>query len=166
MASSKENAFGQGFEATENSIDEFFKTFNIPTLLHSCGIRKRNGYGVAAVLRAIFALPFAGKNFYRGIALKESAQIGKDSAYDFLSAEKHNWRKLLLGLFLLVHGRVKSLTDADRDVVLIADDSPYERPRAKRWNWPAACTITAPGNTYADTACSPSPGPTGRAASR
>lgn len=132
MASSKENAFGQGFEATENSIDEFFKTFKIPTLLHSCGIRKRNGYGVVAVLRAIFALPFAGKNFYRGIALKESAQIGKDSAYDFLSAEKHNWRKLLLGLFLLVYGRVKSLTDADRDVVLIADDSPYERPRAKK----------------------------------
>jgi hypothetical protein len=131
MKSTKSNEHGQEFEATESSIDEFFKSVKIASLLDSCGIRKRNGYSVTSVLRAIFALPFVGKNFYRGIVLKESAHIGKDPAYDFLSATTYNWRRLLLRLFLLIYNLIKPLTDADRDDVIIADDSTYERSRAK-----------------------------------
>jgi hypothetical protein len=37
--------------------------------------------------KAIFTLPFAGKNFFRGIVLNTQLPIGKDAAYELLKGE-------------------------------------------------------------------------------
>ncbi len=49
-----------------DQIDDFFNNFHIGTLLHPCGIRKRHGYSVRSLIKAIFALPYYQKEFLPG----------------------------------------------------------------------------------------------------
>jgi hypothetical protein len=89
----------------QSKIDDFFNRFQIGTLLHHCGVRKRHGHK---------DLPF-----------------GKDAAYQLLKGTTYNWRRLLLGLGQRLHRFFNRLTDEDRETVLIIDDSSYDRSRSK-----------------------------------
>ena len=115
-----------------SKIHDFFDHFRIGTLLHQCGVRKRHGYSVRSLITAIFALPFLGKNFFRGIVTNEQAVVGKDAAYDLLKGCTYNWRRLLLMLAVRIHGIFSRLTDDQREDVLIIDDSTYDRSRSKK----------------------------------
>lgn len=115
----------------QSKIDDFFDRFQIGTLLHRCGVRKRNGHGVRSLTQAIFTLPFVGKNFFRGIVINQDIAFGKDAAYQLLKGTTYNWRRLLLHLGQRLHGFFNRLTDEERETVLIIDDSPYDRSRSK-----------------------------------
>lgn len=115
-----------------SKIHDFFDHFRIGTLLHQCGVRKRHGYSVRSLIVAIFALPFFGKNFFRGIVTNEQSIVGKDAAYDLLKGCTYNWRRLLLMLAVRIYGIFSRLTDDDREDVLIIDDSTYDRSRSKK----------------------------------
>lgn len=115
----------------ENKIDDFFGRFKIATLMHRCGVRKHHGHSVRSLTKAIFTLPFIGKNFFRGIVLNSELPFGKDAAYELLKGETYNWRRLLLGLGLRLFGIFNRLTNDERESVLIIDDSPYDRSRSK-----------------------------------
>ena len=115
-----------------DQIDDFFHKFQIGTLLERCGIRKRHGYNVRSLTKAIFALPFIGKNFFRGIVINDNAEVGKDAAYDLLKACSYNWRRFLLRLGVRLHRIFHRLTSDQRESVLIIDDSPYDRSRSKK----------------------------------
>lgn len=126
-----------GFESQDRiqvtgKIHDFFDRFNIGTLLHQCGIRKRHGYSVRSLTETIFALPFLGKNFFRGIVKNEHAMIGKDAAYDLLKGFTYNWRRLLLTIAAKIHDIINRLTSEEREAVLIFDDSTYDRSRSKK----------------------------------
>jgi hypothetical protein len=82
--------------------------------------------------KAIFALPFTGKNFFRGIVINNRADVGKDATYDLLKACTYNWRRLLLITGVRLHRIFHRLTDDQRESVLIIDDSPYDRSRSKK----------------------------------
>jgi len=112
-------------------IDSFFNRFHIGTMMNRCGIRKRHGHSVRSLTQAIFTLPFAGQNFYRGIVTNPDQTFGKDAAYDLLKGVRHNWRKLVLSLARRIFSVFDRLTGEDRDSVLILDDSPYDRSRSK-----------------------------------
>lgn len=112
-------------------IDSFFNRFRIGTLMNRCGIRKRHGHSVRSLTQAIFTLPFAGQNFYRGIVTNPDQTFGKDAAYDLLKGVRHNWRKLVLSLAKRLFSVFDRLTDEERESVLILDDSPYDRSRSK-----------------------------------
>ncbi len=114
-----------------SKIDDFFGRFNIATLMHRCGVRKHHGHSVRSLTKAIFTLPFIGKNFFRGIVLNAELPFGKDAAYELLKGETYNWRRLLLGLGLRLFGVFNRLTSDERESVLIIDDSPYDRSRSK-----------------------------------
>jgi len=116
----------------QSKIDSFFIQFRIGTLLHRCGIRKCHGYSIRSLIQIIFALPFTGKNFYRGIVINEDADAGKNAAYAFLKCPNYNWRQLLLILGLRVYSVFNRLTSEEREQVLIFDDSPYDHSRSKK----------------------------------
>lgn len=116
----------------EGKIDHFFNRFQIGTLLHRCGIRKRHGYGVRFLMESIFTLPFVGKNFFRGIVKNEDTDIGKDAAYDLLKGCTYNWRRLLQTLAVKIYVIINRLTEEKRESVLIFDDSTYDRSRSKK----------------------------------
>ena len=115
-----------------DQIDVFFDKFRIGTLLDRCGIRKRHGYSVRSLTKSIFALPFIGKNFFRGIVLNDNADVGKDAAYDLLKSCTYNWRRFLLTTGVRLHRIFDRLTNDQRESVLIIDDSPYDRSRSKK----------------------------------
>ena len=115
----------------ESKINHFFNRFQIGTLLHRCGIRKRHGHSVRSLTEAIFSLPFTGKNFFRGIVISEDNAFGKDAAYQILRGTRFNWRKLLLCVGVRLFAIFNSLTDDNRESVLIIDDSTYDRSRSK-----------------------------------
>ena len=99
--------------------------------MNRCGIRKRHGHSVRSLTQAIFTLPFAGHNFFRGIVTNPDQTFGKDAAYDLLKGVRHNWRRLVLSLARRIFSVFDRLTDEDRESVLILDDSPYDRSRSK-----------------------------------
>lgn len=113
-------------------VHDFFDHFRIGTLLNQCGIQKRHGYSVRSLIETIFALPFLGKNFFRGIVTNEQSVVGKDAAYDLLKASTYNWRRFLLILAVRIYGIFSQLTDEQREDVLIIDDSTYDRSRSKK----------------------------------
>jgi len=115
----------------QSKIDDFFGRFKIATLMHRCGVRKHHGHSVRSLTKAIFTLPFVGKNFFRGIVLNGELPFGKDAAYDLLKGESYNWRRVLLTLGLRLFGVFNHLTSDERESVLIIDDSPYDRSRSK-----------------------------------
>jgi hypothetical protein len=121
----------QGNIHLQSKIDDFFDRFQVGTLLHRCGVRKRHGHGVRSLTQAIFTLPFVGKNFFRGIVINQDLPFGKDAAYELLKGTTFNWRRLLLRLGQRLHSFFNRLTDEDRETVLIIDDSPYDRSRSK-----------------------------------
>jgi hypothetical protein len=115
----------------QSKIDDFFNRFQIGTLLHRCGVRKRHGHGVRSLTQAIVTLAFVGKNFFRGIVINKERSLGKDAAYQILKGTTYNWRRLLLCLGQRLHSFFSRLTDEYRETVLIIDDSPYDRSRSK-----------------------------------
>ena len=82
----------------QSKIDDFFGRFKIATLMHRCGVRKHHGHSVRSLTKAIFTLPFIGKNFFRGIVLNNELPFGKDAAYELLKGGTYNWRLMLLAL--------------------------------------------------------------------
>ncbi len=115
----------------QSKIDDFFGRFKIATLMDRCGVRKHHGHSVRSLTKAIFTLPFIGKNFFRGIVLNSLLPFSKDAAYQLLKGETYNWRRLLLGLGLRLFYIFNRLTSDERESVLIVDDSPYDRSRSK-----------------------------------
>lgn len=115
----------------QSKIDDFFGRFKIATLMHQCGVRKHHGHSVRSLTKAIFTLPFLGKNFFRGIVLNNELPFGKDAAYELLKGTTFNWRRVLLGLGYRLYSVFNRLTSEDRESVLIIDDSPYDRSRSK-----------------------------------
>ena len=115
----------------QSKIDDFFGRFKVATLMNQCGVRKHHGHSVRSLTKAIFTLPFVGKNFFRGIVLNSQLPFGKDAAYELLMGQTYNWRRLLLSLGLRLFGVFNRLTSDERESVLIIDDSPYDRSRSK-----------------------------------
>ena len=71
------------------------------------------------VFSAIFALPFGGNNFSRGIVQNRELGFQKDSAYEFLKNPRYNWRAFLLSLVTVVVRFMNVLTSEQREKVLI-----------------------------------------------
>jgi hypothetical protein len=113
-------------------IYSFLEDCKVGTLLSGSGIRKLRGAKPLAVFTAIFALPFGGFNFSRGIVNNPDLGFQKDTAYEFLKNPRYNWRKFLFGLVTVVVRFMDVLTSERREKVLIIDDSTYDRSRSKR----------------------------------
>ena len=113
----------------QSKINDFFNRFQIGTLMHRCGVRKRHGHSIRSLTEAIFILPFM-KNFYP-VLLSTKITRFKDAAYQLLRGTSFNWRRLLLFLGQRLFSILNRLTNDDRESVLIIDDSTYDRSRSK-----------------------------------
>jgi len=116
----------------QSATRSFFDNFSGWTFLNRSGIRKLKGAAPLAVFEAIFMLAFRGHNFYRGIVLNEQLPFQKDVAYELLENPRYNWRQFLLRLAMRIISVLELLTSEEREKVLIADDSDYDRDRSKK----------------------------------
>jgi len=131
MDITKQYEIEQEKQKLDSKISSFFGKFCIGTLLNSNGIRKQRGVSPLAIFTTIFALPFQGINFSKGIVQNSALDFRKDAAYDFLKNPRHNWRRFMLLLAIRVTQFFNTLTDEKRERVLIFDDSIYDRSRSK-----------------------------------
>ena len=114
-----------------SKIFSFFESFCIGTLLNNNGIRKQRGVSPLTIFTTIFALPFQGVNFSKGIVQNSALDFRKDAAYDFLENPRHNWRRFMLLLAIRVAQFFNTLINEERERVLIFDHSTYNRCRSK-----------------------------------
>ncbi len=114
-------------------IDKFMVRFKMGTLLNRAGIRKMRGPSPLLVIRTIFGLAFINRNVFTGVHESPESGLGKDVVYRFLSAPRHNWRKLI-GLLsqMVIKGLLEPLTDSKREKVLILDTTLYDRSRSRQ----------------------------------
>ncbi|MFP4398108.1 MAG: transposase, partial [Desulfonatronovibrio sp.] len=113
-------------------IKRFWNSFNIPTILNRCRIRKVKGFAAKDIFHTLFSVPFLGTNFYNGVIENKDVPYGKDAVYEFLKCPTFNWRKFLLVLAVQLVAFVEKLTSKKREKVLIIDDSTLGRPRSKK----------------------------------
>ena len=95
----------------QSKIDDFFGRFKIATLMHRCGVRKHHGHSVRSLTKAIFTLPFVGKNFFRGIVLNGELPFGKDAAYELLKGRD---LQLASAAAFFGHAAVRGFQPADQ----------------------------------------------------
>ncbi len=115
----------------QSRISSFIGDFLLGTLLNKSGIRKLRGVSPLTLFSAVFILPFAGNNFYRGIVTNGDLPFKKNAAYDLLKNPCHNWRKFMLALVVQATNFFSLLTSDTREKVLVFDDSTYDRSRSK-----------------------------------
>ncbi|MEW6587152.1 MAG: transposase [Nitrospirota bacterium] len=113
-------------------ISAFMADLKVGTLLQKSGIRKLRGASPLTLFTTIFKLPFDGVNFSRGIVQNSSLDFRKDAAYELVRNPRHNWRRFLLALTVIMARFFSALTHDEREKVLILDDSTYDRSRSKK----------------------------------
>lgn len=132
MKSTDQNTFKQlNFYAVNGKINTFFGHFTIGRLAYRCGMKKARGVSVLTLLLTVFTLPFAQTNIYRHFK-EESREFQKDALYSLLRSPNISWRRFLLKIVLSALNFLRSLSEENRDSVLVIDDSTLARPRAKK----------------------------------
>ncbi len=118
--------------STTIKIDRFMKENRIYKSLQQSGIAKVRGIPVLRILTLIFSLAFYGKNWYHFKKVnREDTKEGKDTVYRFLNESRFNWEKFLSLVTYGVVNRISRLTRAEREKVLIVDDSFFDRSKSK-----------------------------------
>lgn len=115
-----------------NTLNKYFATFKVGTLLNRAGITKIKGATPLTIFTALFNLAFCNTNLYEGIVKNKENHIDKDAAYNFLNAPTYNWRGFTAFLFRRIYFVIRGLLDDSSEEVLIFDDSPYSRNRSKK----------------------------------
>ena len=126
--------------SSSNFTDTFsclFSVLGICSLLKIEGFRKRPGYGaiVSELLFSVLTSSFydSNKTIHSNYTSRKKSNIctSKSSLYRFLSKSHNNWRKLILLLCQRVIHRVASLSDSDRKICFVIDDSMLQRNKGK-----------------------------------
>lgn len=119
------------------SLKALFKKMGMSALLRQCRFRKRSGASCEELLLAALTVVLSGHRnvweFFEGRASKGCA-ASRDALYRFLKRGECNWDRLLLKMAVFTSRFLCSLAGPDEKPagVLIVDDTPIERPRAKK----------------------------------
>lgn len=122
-----------------SSINCFFSHYKLGSLLFRCGAGKEKGIPVMQVFRYLISLMFEERSMYMLLHLGTFREdFAKNTVYRFLQNPKINWQKFTALLSSrIVNGFLRKLTDGKRVEVFIADDSLYDRSRAKKVELPS-----------------------------
>src|SRR5574344_1100820 len=127
----------QSLDKFKSSLQQLFSHLGVNVLLKQSNFKKRAGYGtsVSELFFMVFASCFFSRNktVYGNFTSTKQSNVctSKSALYRFLSNEHNNWRKLLLLLSSRVISKIKSLSDSDRKLCLVLDDSVLERTKGK-----------------------------------
>ena len=122
------------FESSENeissTIDAFFRTFAIGSILRRNGAYKTKGVPALRVFRTLFELVFIHKSLFAALRSGSPMAAAKDAFYRFINSERINWARYTLMLASRLVGKLTRLTSEKRVNVLIVDDTLFERGRS------------------------------------
>lgn len=112
-------------KAVSDSINNFFKTYKISSILRAANAYKKKGIAVTSIFRYLFSLIFTQRSMYMNMLMgKNSSGFSKDTVYRFLKSFHINWLRFTSLLCArIVSESIENLTDINRVNVLIVDDS-------------------------------------------
>ena len=116
-----------------STINAFFASFSIGSLLKIVGAYKIKGIPVADIFLQLFSLVFTHKSLFRALHSDGTGNIAKDTFYRLLNSCNINWRRFIhLLAAKVIHEKIENLTDLNRINVFIVDDTIYERKRSSK----------------------------------
>lgn len=117
-------------------INEFFSTFKIGNILHSCGGAKLRGVSPVEILKYLFALVFTHKTMAHDQKVNGNA-VKKDTCHRLLESPRIDWNKMLALMAAAIAKvfekiRPKDCTGATMPGFYILDDSSFYRDRSNK----------------------------------
>ena len=133
-------------------IDEFFTTFKIGNILHSCGGAKLRGVSPVAILKYLFTLVFTRCTMAHDQKVNRDA-VKKDTCHRLLESPRIDWNKLLAMMAraiakVLEAFRPKDCEGETMPGFYILDDSSFYRNRSKNVELSARCWDHALDRNY------------------
>ena len=124
-------------------IDEFFSTFKVGSILHSCGGAKLRGISPVEVLKYLFSVVFTNTTMAHDQAVNKNA-VKKDTCHRLLESPKIDWNQLLSRMASVIAKelepfRPKDCTGKTMPSFYILDDSSFYRNRSKSVELSARC---------------------------
>ena len=121
-------------KAVSDSINIFFKTYKISSILRAANAYKKKGIAVTSIFMYLFSLIFTQRSMYMNMLMgKNSSGFSKDTVYRFLKSFHINWLRFTSLLCArIISESIENLTEINRVNVLIVDDSMFERSRSKK----------------------------------
>lgn len=111
------------------SVNKFFKTFQLSSILTICNCKKLKGVKVMLLFSYILCNVFRDRSFYMQTQLNpETVSFSKNTYYRFLSNVKSNWLRFTTLLSeKIINSHIRQLTSDNRTDCFIVDDSLFER---------------------------------------
>ena len=98
-----------------STIDVFFRSFRIGTILRKVGAYKSKGIPAVTVFQKLFALVFSHRVLFMELQTGNCPNIAKDTFYRLLNSCNINWMRFTTFLAtLIVNDRLMKLTDEKR----------------------------------------------------
>lgn len=116
------------------SAEGFFKQFHVVAMLRRANAYKSRGIASADVFKYLFLLVFSNRSMYMDMLLgNDAVTFAKDTAYRLMNSIHINWLKFTTILAsCIIKDAIEPLTSANRENVLIVDDTLFERNRSKK----------------------------------
>lgn len=110
------------------SVNKFFKTFQLSSILTICNCKKLKGINVILLFSYILCNVFRDRSFYMQSHLQpETLGFSKNTYYRFLSNVKSNWLRFTTLLSeKIINSHIRKLTADTRADCFIVDDSLFE----------------------------------------
>lgn len=124
-------------------IDEFFSTFKIGSILHSCGGAKLRGISPVEILKYLFSVTFTNHTMAHDQNVNNNA-IKKDTCHRLLESPGIDWNKILSKMASAIAEEFKQIRPKDctgktMPSFYILDDSSFYRNRSKSVELSARC---------------------------
>lgn len=133
-------------------IDDFFSTFKIGSIFHSCGAAKLRGISPLTVLKYLFSVIFTNHTMAHDQKVNAEA-IKKDTCHRLLESSKIDWNMFLSKVAssiasILEPFRHKDCIGEKMPEFYVLDDSSFYRNRSKKTELIANCWDHALNRSY------------------
>ena len=124
----------QNDKQISKSIKRFFMRFHISSALKAANAYKKKGIPVVEVFQYLFLLIFSNRSMYMSLITgRNTPGFAKDTVYRFMKMLQINWiRFTTLLASRIIRDAIVPLDSGERKIVLIIDDSMFERNRSKK----------------------------------
>ena len=121
------------FQEATDSVDSFFKTYEITKLLRECRAHKAKGYPVTVIFRYLVCLMFSPVSTYMAMRVHSYREdFSKNTIYRFCNDNAINWHKFVRILSeRIIRQFFRPATSDERTEYFIFDDTPFAKSGRK-----------------------------------
>ena len=132
-----------------DALNFFFDNFVSRASLMAMSVKKVKGVSVMQILRKLFELVFIHMSSHMAICLNQAGVgFSRSTLSRFLTSPHNNWLRFMTRIAKRITEYVSPLTDENRRLAFVIDDTPFHRPYSKRVELLAKCYDHSEGAYY------------------